>query len=174
MARKEIKTLEEYFQRREKLIKLHTVCNILFPLIMACLVLILFTWDHGLLRNYDIAWYGTAAIIFVCLAKLISTPKDIFAKGQHPDFYPLWLSRCYKNLPQEVKNIVERSCAKHPNTAPEDELLRIANNLNRISYIFLVIALGFVLYQFYVIFENELSLGALDYYNNAVDVFNNL
>lgn len=174
MEKRKVETLEEYFLRREKLRKLHTFYNVLFLLIMACLVLVLFTWNHGFLRNYNIAWYGAIAIVFLCLAKLFSSPKDILVKGQYPDFFSSWLPVYYKCLPRWVKNIVERSCRKHPDTAPENELLRITNKLNKISYIFLLIALGFVIYQFFVIFENAITLGALGFYNKAVDVFDSL
>ena len=55
MEKRKVETLEEYFLRREKLRKLHTFYNVLFLLIMACLVLVLFTWNHGFLRNYIVS-----------------------------------------------------------------------------------------------------------------------
>lgn len=158
---------------RTKLKKMYTINTLVLAIFLIGVVICLFTCKHGLLRNLNLAWYRTIACIFLLLAKIITLPKDFITEVKYPEFYSIWLSDRCKNLPQWVKNLIERGCVKHPGTTPEDELLRMAKNLSRLSAVFLLAALGFVVYQVYTISENALSLGALDYYKNALEVLGN-
>lgn len=168
------KTLEEYSQRRRLYGKIIVgIHAFYFPLIVGA-SLFLFIWNHGILQNFNIALYGAIGLFCWLVSMALSLPKNFLKQGQNTEFFPLWLSALYERLPQWVKNLVARSCAKHPDSTPEAELLRIARGLKKPAVIFLLAGIGVFIYMFYVIKTNLLALGTLNYYNHIVDMLETL
>ena len=161
MARKEIKTQEEYFRRRDIYNRLLISYYIFFLALMAGIVLFLYTWHFGLLRNYKIARYGTMAVIFLVLYRTFSAPNEVFLKKRSPDFYTAWLTAFYEGCPQWVKKYAERSCAKHPGARPEDELPHLTKKLKKFSYLFLFGVWVSMCLQLFSLFKHAYFIKAL-------------
>lgn len=147
MRRKEIKTLEEYYQHRSLYSKLVIGFYIIYIAVLLGVVVFFYTWRSGLLRNFNIAFYGTIAAIFVFLYRSFAVPCEFLAEGRNPDYFAIWFSDFYERCPRWVKKIAERSCAKRSGGFPEDELLRLTRKMKKFSPLFLVIAWLFTCLQ---------------------------
>ena len=163
-------TAEQYFKLRCRLSKQFITSCIIFFILSIFIVLYLFLSNNGLLLRFNIAWYGAAAVFFTCLNLVFSMPKAILGKGRRGiQFHSQWLSMCYERFPAALKKTLSHYCSKRSDMHPDDALLHLVNNLNLLSYLFLLTAVICFFTAYYLFSQNWYSLCFSMYYNHVFE-----
>lgn len=161
-------TEEQFFKLRFRYTWTVAVAYIITVAVCIYVGWYMFFAHYGVLRTCYIAHFVTAGVVFAWVRNTLALPKTILTKGRKGvQFHPLWVSLCYERLPQRLKGIVNRECSKHPDMQPEEALLRIANKLNLISFIFFAAGLICVAIGAYRYHQNLLTIGLMRLYTEG-------
>lgn len=161
-------TEEQFYKHMIRYTRAIVTVDIVIFVVVVGYSLYLFFKDQGLLRNYHIAHFLSGAFFFAWLRNIFSSPKRILLRRKkYVQFRPQWVSLCYEQLPQKLKNIINQKCSKKPGLQPTEALLHIANILNLISHAFAVASLLCLVIGLYRFYENLQSLDVIKFFQDC-------